>query len=315
MDTILTSTPRVAAAYIRRGCLAAFPTETVYGLGADALDEKAVRGIFEAKGRPSDNPLIVHVARADQVLQVATEVSSLAQRLLDAFTPGPLTLIVPKASTIPSVVTAGLETVGIRIPSHEVAQSFLDACETPVAAPSANRSGRPSPTSWAAVQEDLGGRIPCILRGGRTREGVESTVLDCTEEPPVLLRPGAVSVEALERVAGSVATASSETEKSARSPGTRHRHYAPRARVQLVKGPAEAMPGTEAAYIGLEEPDQCEQFRRCRVIDGVETYARELFHFFRECDRDECTVIYAQTVPSDGVGRALNDRLQRAAAR
>lgn len=315
MDTLVTSTPRIAAAYIRYGSLAAFPTETVYGLGADAMRETAVQGIFEAKGRPADNPLIVHVARPDQVVEVAAEVSPVAQRLMKAFTPGPLTLIVPKASAIPSVVTAGLETVGIRLPRHEVAQSFLKACDTPVAAPSANRSGRPSPTSWTAVREDLGGRIPCILCGGRTREGVESTVLDCTEDPPVLLRPGAVSVEALEAVVGSVVTASSDAEDPARSPGTQHRHYAPRAHVHLIEAPEEAIPDPDAAYIGLEEPEAGDQFRRRRVADNVEAYARDLFRFFRECDREGCTVIYAQTVSSEGVGLALNDRLQRAAAR
>jgi L-threonylcarbamoyladenylate synthase len=314
VTTTLTTDPEEAAAFLRRGQLAAFPTETVYGLGADALQAGAVESIFEAKGRPADNPLIVHLAERHQLSTVAGSVPDLVGLLLDRFVPGPLTLILPKHPSVPSLVTAGLDTVGIRWPRHDVAQSFLRACETPVAAPSANRSGRPSPTTWQAVQEDLGGRIACILQGGRTEAGVESTVLDCTATPPTVLRPGAVSVEALREVIGSVDVGDEQNEDAPRSPGTRHRHYAPAARVRLVDGPAEAEPGPDAAYIGLDPPAH-DGFRRVRVPADVEAYAHDLFDFFRQCDAAGCAVIYAQTVAPEGLGRALTDRLRRAAAR
>lgn len=319
MATITTTSPEEAAAFIRNGQLVAFPTETVYGLGADALWAEAVQKIFEAKGRPADNPLIVHVADRGQVLDVAADVPSFAEALLDHFSPGPLTLILPKHPDVPSVVTAGLDTVGVRLPSHPVARAFLDACGTPIAAPSANRSGRPSPTTWSAVEEDLGGRIACILKGGQTDAGVESTVLDCTASPPVVLRPGAVSVEALRAVVGAVRVSDEEDGDAAdaapRSPGTRHRHYAPTARVQLIDAPDDLAAHSDAGYIGLDDPSDTDAFARLHVAADVETYAHDLFAFFRDCDHAGCSVIYAQTVPEEGLGRALNDRLRRAAAR
>ncbi|MEF8795786.1 MAG: L-threonylcarbamoyladenylate synthase [Salinivenus sp.] len=315
MDTHLTTSPDEAAQYVREGHLAAFPTETVYGLGADAFQPSAVQSIFTAKGRPADNPLIVHLVARAQLRQVASAVPPVAETLLNRFAPGPLTLILPRAEAVPGIVTAGLDTVGVRFPVHDRARAFLRACDTPVAAPSANRSGRPSPTHWTAVQEDLGGRIACILKGGRTEAGVESTVLDCTASPPTVLRPGAISVEQLRHAVGAVDVADGSETDAARSPGTKHRHYAPAASVRLVQSPAAAEPGSDAAYIGLEAPTQPEAFRRCRVADDVEAYARDLFHFFRACDRADCSRIYAQVVAGEGLGRALNDRLQRAAAR
>lgn len=315
VDTRLTTSPTEAAAFVRRGQLVAFPTETVYGLGADALQPEAVEAIFEAKGRPPDNPLIVHLVAREQLGQVVAEVPPVAETLLKRFVPGPLTLILPKAPGLPSVVTAGLDTVGVRFPNHDLARAFLRACDTPVAAPSANRSGRPSPTSWEAVQEDLGGRIACILQGGRTDAGVESTVLDCTTTPPTVLRPGAVAVEQLREALGAVAVSPKDDAEAPKSPGTKHRHYAPAARVTLVQDPSTLEAEPSAAYIGLEAPPAPDAFRRCRVVPDPETYARDLFHFFRECDHAGCSVIYAQLVPPEGLGRALNDRLERAAAR
>jgi L-threonylcarbamoyladenylate synthase len=293
----------------------AFPTETVYGLGGDIFQPAAVRAIFEAKGRPPDNPLIVHVAERAQIPQVAATVPETAERLLDRFAPGPLTLILPRHPGVPSVVTAGLDTVGVRVPRHETAHSFLRTCDAPVAAPSANRSGRPSPTTWRAVQEDLDGRINCILKGAPTEAGVESTVLDCTTTPPVLLRPGAVPVEALQEVVGTVLVDTEDDDVTPRSPGTKHRHYAPAAQVRVVATPSEADPARDAAYIGLEGPADASAFGRVFVAPGVEAYAHEVFAFFRAADHDDCTVIYAQRVPAAGLGRALNDRLERAAAR
>ena len=316
MDTHLTTSPTEAAQFVRRGLLAAFPTETVYGLGADALNPDAVEAIFAAKGRPADNPLIVHLVDREQLSQVAGSVPAVADQLLAHFAPGPLTLILPRAASLPSVVTAGLNTVGVRFPRHETARAFLRACETPVAAPSANRSGRPSPTDWTAVEEDLGGRIACILKGRRTDAGVESTVLDCTVDPPALLRPGALPLERLETVVGTIALGDERGDaEQPRSPGTKHRHYAPAARVRLVDHPSDAEPGATRAYIGRERPEAPSAFGECLVVPDAETYARELFHFFRTCDRAGCTVIYAQELPREGLGRALNDRLRRAAAR
>ncbi|PSQ97214.1 MAG: threonylcarbamoyl-AMP synthase [Bacteroidetes bacterium SW_9_63_38] len=315
VDTVLTRSSDEAAAHVRAGRLAAFPTETVYGLGADAFQPEAVEGIFAAKGRPANNPLIVHLADRAQIDRVAAACPASADRLLARFAPGPITCIVPRHPGLPSVVTAELDTVGVRIPGHETAQAFLRACETPVAAPSANRSGRPSPTTWRAVQEDLDGRIACILQGNPTEAGVESTVVDCTADPPAVLRPGAVPVEALEDALGTVAVPDDEAEEDApKSPGTKHRHYAPAARVHVIEDPTEADPAPAAAFIGFDPPPKGE-FAAVRRPADVEAYAHAVFAFFRECDRAGCTDIYAQRVPPAGLGRALNDRLTRAAAR
>jgi L-threonylcarbamoyladenylate synthase len=315
VDTTLTADPTVAARVIREGRLAAFPTETVYGLGADASEAAAVERIFEAKERPADNPLIVHVHDRSQIEEVAESVPSVAQTLLDAFAPGPITLILPKGDALPSVVTAGLDTVGVRVPRLGRTRTFLAACDTPVAAPSANRSGRPSPTSWEAVQADLDGRIACILQGGRTEAGVESTVVDCTTSPPAVLRPGAISIEALRGVVWAVAEADGDAGVEPKSPGTKHRNYAPAAPFQLVDRPPSEVEQEDVGYIGLEAPEAPDHFRLVCVAADVEEYAHEVFHFFRRCDERGCSVILAQTVPPRGMGRALNDRLRRAAAR
>jgi len=312
VDTRLTDSPEDAAAYIRRGQIVAFPTETVYGLGADAFDADAVQQIFAAKGRPADNPLIVHIADRAQVNRLAASVPDAARMLMDRFFPGPLTLILPRHPDVPRVVTAGLDTIGVRMPDHPVAQRFLAACGTPVAAPSANRSGRPSPTTWTAVRDDLGGRIPCILQGSRTRAGLESTVVDCTTRAPVVLRPGAISLAALHAVLPGVQGPVADGTGPARSPGTQHRHYAPSARVCLVDDPADAAPDPTHAYIGLEAPPLRHTFGRMRVCLSVEAYAHDLFHFFRESEAAGCTTIYCQTVPDTGLGQALMDRLRRA---
>ena len=313
VNTRLTDNPDDAAAYIRRGQIVAFPTETVYGLGADAFDADAVQQIFAAKGRPSDNPLIVHIAERAQVDRLAASVPDAARMLMDRFFPGPLTLILPRHPDVPSVVTAGLDTVGVRMPDHPIAQRFLAACDTPVAAPSANRSGRPSPTTWQAVQDDLGGRIPCILQGGRTRAGLESTVVDATTAPPVVLRPGAVSLDALRAVVPGVQGPAADDDGPTHSPGTKHRHYAPSARVRLVDTPADAEPDAAHAYIGLDTPADVDAFGKIQVCDSIETYAHDLFHFFRTSEAAGCTTIYCQTVPDAGLGQALMDRLRRAA--
>ncbi len=313
MHTLLTNAPQVAAAFIRRGEVVAFPTETVFGVGADAFSEVAVRKIFAAKGRPADNPLIVHLADLDQLDRVAARVPEVAQRLIDAFFPGPLTLILPRHADVPRVVTGGLDTVGVRMPRHEVAEAFMRACGRPVAAPSANQSGRPSPTTWQAAYEDLEGRVACILQDDRTEAGLESTVVDCTGAAPLVLRPGAVSLERLQTVLPATRLADADAPDTARSPGTRYRHYAPRARVLLIDDPAEATPGQGSAYLGLHPPPELHAFRVHTLCQDVETYARELFHFFRRCDAAGIKAIYCEKVPPEGLGLALMDRLRRAA--
>ena len=293
---------------LRGGGTAAFPTETVYGLGAVATDARAVAAVFGAKGRPADNPLIVHLADASDAAAVAV-VTPLGAALFAAFAPGPLTLVLPCRGVLPDAVTAGLGTVAVRVPAHETARSLIRAVGAPLVAPSANRSGRPSPTTWEAVRDDLAGRIGAVLMGDPTRVGIESTVVDATGDAPVVLRPGAVTLADLQRVAPGAREATAGDD-AARSPGTRHRHYAPRAPVNLLLG--SPPPPRGAAYIGLERPLPGYLLAcQCRT---VEEYAHALYDFFRQADAVGATRIDAQPVREEGLGRALMDRLRRAAA-
>lgn len=315
--TRCTRSVRVAAAQLRAGGVVAFPTETVYGLGAHAFDARAVRAIFRAKGRPADNPLIVHVADALMVERVARRVPVMARRLMDRFWPGPLTVIVPRHASVPDEVTAGLDTVGVRWPAHPVAQAFLQACAVPVAAPSANRSGRPSPTTWTAVVEEMSGRIPCILRGGPAEVGLESTVVDCTGRRPVVLRQGAITLEQVRSVVASavVADHAAPGDAPVRSPGLKYRHYAPNAVVVLVRSAAEIPAGmTACGFIGTSARGLTAKLDRTALVPGVPAYAHRLFQFFRVCERAGVRTIYCQTVSERGLGRALMDRLRRAAS-
>ena len=310
MKTHYTSDAARAARFLRQGGVVAFPTETVYGLGAAALDARAVAAIFRAKGRPGDNPLIVHVAARADVSRVADTVPPVARRLMDAFWPGPLTLVLPRHPDLPERVTAGLATVGVRLPKHPLARAFLRAAGTPVAAPSANRSGRPSPTTWQAVQQDLDGRISCVLQGARSRVGLESTVVDCTGTAPVVLRAGSISLEQLRAIAPRTRLANARDRARGRSPGLKHRHYAPKARVVLAAQPPRR--GTpRAGWIGLGPAPGV--FARVRACRSVTHYARELFHFFRECEAGGIQTIYCAPIPEQGIGAALMDRLRRAA--
>jgi L-threonylcarbamoyladenylate synthase len=311
MHTILTTSPAVAAAFIRKGGIVSFPTETVYGLGADVFDAEAIAKIFTAKRRPSDNPLIAHVGSLEQITVLTREVTPAAQKLIEAFFPGPLTLVLPKTSKVPLIATAGLETIGVRMPAHPLAQEFLKACGTPVVAPSANISGKPSPTSWQSVFEDLDGRIDCILQGETTAIGLESTVVDCTSPSPLVLRSGAVTLEELQQAVPETRLYAPQESDAARSPGLRHRHYSPGALVKIVSGPVFE-PEENAAFIGLAEPEGT--FRLTRTCGSVGEYAREVFEFFRECDRAGIAAIYCQQVPETGLGLALMDRLKRAAS-
>jgi L-threonylcarbamoyladenylate synthase len=313
MKTKITQSPSIAARYILHGETVAFPTETVYGLGANVFNEDAIRQIFSAKGRPADNPLIVHIADTHQLEQVASEIPAIASKLIERFFPGPLTVILPKVRRVPSIATAGLKTVGVRMPKHPIALQFLRACGVPVAAPSANLSGRPSPTTWQAVRADLEGRIGCILRGDQTKVGLESTVVDCTGSQPVVLRAGAVTLEELRDAIPETELADRDEFLIARSPGTRHRHYSPRAKVVVCIYPRYTVAVGDAAYIGLDAPPQADSFHKTLICKDVEEYARSLFQFFRQCDQEGIETIYCQAVREEGLGLALMDRIHRAA--
>ncbi len=311
MKTVYTSDPIEAARFIQRGGIVAFPTETVYGLGANVFDEKAVAKIFEAKQRPSDNPLIAHVSSVEQIIQLAAGVTAAAENLITRFFPGPLTVVLRKRLEVPDVATAGLDTIGIRMPRFEVAHEFLIACATPVVAPSANLSGRPSPTTWQAVAEDLDGRIDCILQGDATEIGLESTVVDCTSEVPLVLRSGSISLEQLREVIPATVVYETPDTEVPRSPGLRHKHYSPRARIILVADVRELGETQAAGFIGLSRP--AAKFEREYICSTVEDYAHSIFEFFRECDRAGVQAIYCERVEEQGIGVALMDRLRRAA--
>jgi L-threonylcarbamoyladenylate synthase len=313
LSTVLTTSPHLAAQFIQQGEVVAFPTETVYGLGANAFNERAIRKIFEAKGRPTDNPLIAHIAEAEQFSLLAERLPESAARLSAAFFPGPLTVVVPKHPTVPLLATAGLQTIGVRMPRHELAREFIRACGVPLVAPSANLSGRPSPTTWQAVQTDLAGKIACILQGEQTEVGLESTVVDCTGAAPVVLRAGALTLEQLQAVVPTSRLAAPAEQNAPKSPGLKYRHYSPQARVTLVRGPSAAHASGATAFIGLQAPQEQAAFGHVKVCANVAEYAHELFSFFRECDAAGVHEIFCEVVEERSLGLALMDRLKRAA--
>lgn len=314
---------RRAAALLRAGELVAFPTETVYGLGADALNGAAAARIFAAKGRPADNPLIAHIAGESGLAGlIAGEPCACARALMRAFWPGPMTLIFPKSPHVPREVTAGLDTVAVRMPSHPVARALISAAQTPIAAPSANRSGRPSPTTAAHVLEDMEGRIPLILDGGPCEVGLESTVVDVTGARPRILRPGGVTLEMLEGVVGDVDVDEGvlhqlQAGSQARSPGMKYKHYAPKGEVTIVTGPRAAQEiarlydaaDGRAAILAFSQADY-----GARRVYRLKNAPGELFAALRQLDEDGMETIYAEDVPTAGVGLAVMNRLMRAAA-
>ncbi len=319
---------RMAADLFRQGELVAFPTETVYGLGANAMNEAAVRRIFDAKNRPADNPLIVHVACAEQLDELC-EVNGNAKKLMAAYWPGPLTLLLPRKAAVPDVVTAGLASVGVRMPSHPVAHEMLKICGLPIAAPSANRSTRPSPTTAQHVMEDMNGRIPLILDGGACDVGVESTVLDLTHETPVVLRPGAVTPAMIAQVCGSVSVADSvmrplKEGEAAPSPGMRHKHYAPRGKMTILRGDEQRVIETvKKAYDASENACILAMTRHVaaygdrRVMDmgaNDAEIAHNIFALLRQADALHIDRLFAEGVDSTDVGLAVMNRMARAAA-
>lgn len=303
-----------AALIIREGGLVAFPTETVYGLGANALDEKAVRLIYEAKGRPSDNPLIVHVSSVEMAGKIAL-LNQTAKILMEKFWPGPLSLVLKASPDVPRKTLGGLATVAVRMPDNATALALIEAAGVPVAAPSANVSGRPSPTDARAVKEDLGGKVKMVLDGGAARVGLESTVLDISGERAIILRPGGVSREEIEKAFGAaVLMAQSEAEKK-RSPGARYRHYAPRIPLLLEREEEEfwreiALSGKLWAWLGVKQPPLPP--REKIIFENIDEYARELFRALRILESSGAEMIIAEVPEDKGIGAALKDRLLRA---
>lgn len=325
---------QTAAQIIRDGGLVAFPTETVYGLGADALNGEAVLRLFEAKKRPLDNPPIVHVASAREVYSLVTDVSDRAILLMEKFWPGPLTLLFKRSDLVPSVSVAGLDTIAIRMPQHPVALALIKASRRPIAAPSANLAGKPSPTTAQHVYDDLNGRIDVILDGGATKIGVESTVVDLTLDPPMLLRPGGSPYESLKAAVGNlelhpfVAAEKELALEQIRSPGMRHKHYAPRAEVIVVEGNVPRVTAKIREFnelyrrrgekVGILATDETKNEYSADVVCSMgsrfnlSSVAQNLFRLLREIDGEGVDVILAESVPLEGLGLAVMNRLRKA---
>ncbi len=303
-----------AAAIIRAGGVVAFPTETVYGLGANALDAEAVRGIFAAKGRPSTNPVIVHVNAEAEARALVREWPEVASRCAAIWWPGPLTLVLPKAAHVPDVVTAGMDGVAIRLPAHPVARALIAAAARPIAAPSANRSNELSPTTAQHVAKGMGDQVGLILDGGPSHVGLESTVLDLTGPVPIVLRPGGVSVHALRAALGRVDVRDARVaEGEARlSPGMMARHYAPRATVVRFSGVLPAAPDGPWAALLLSATAPDATLARVMPADP-ESYARELYAALHAVDDAGCTTVFVENPPEGDAWAAVRDRLMRAA--
>lgn len=324
---------RRAGGIIRNGGLVAFPTETVYGLGGDALNRESSRKIYAAKGRPSDNPLIVHICRLEDMEKIAREVPDEAFRIAEAFWPGPLTMILHKAGLVPSETTGGLDTVAVRFPSDKTAGKLIEYAGGYVAAPSANRSGRPSPTLAKYVVQDMDGRIDMIIDGGRVGIGLESTIIDLTVSPPQILRPGYVTEEMLNRVLGKIDTdvtiLEADSGQAPRAPGMKYRHYAPQGELTIVEGSFDAV----IQYINGQTATAREQGEKTGIIctdesgplysaDVVrcvgsrrdeESVARNLFSVLREFDDESVTKIFTESFEAAGLGQAIMNRLLKAA--
>ena len=307
--------PIDAAKVLADGGTVAIPTETVYGLAARFDRPEAVGNIFKAKGRPSDNPLIVHLASLAWLPRITPAAPENAIQLLTHFAPGPLTVTVPRGPVVSDQITAGLASVAVRIPAHPLARAVLDALDVPLVAPSANRSGRPSPTTWQAVRDELDGRIDAILMGPPTTVGIESTVVDCCSQPPRLLRPGGISYEQLLDLIPDlqIYVADPSNLQNAASPGLRHRHYSPRCKIILVDQVETIEPQLATALLSLEAHPRAQDFAWTEIFPTTEAYAAGLFSAFRRADQDNLNALYCEQVPTSGIGRGIMDRLRRAA--
>ena len=321
-----------AAEIIRRGGLVGIPTETVYGLGANGLDPKAVSRIFEAKGRPQDNPLILHITDVSWLERYCKEIPLTAYELAEAYWPGPMTMILPRKDMVPDAVTAGLDTVGMRCPSHILCHELIRLADVPIAAPSGNTSGRPSPTTADHMREDMDGKIDAIVDGGPCSVGVESTIIDLTCTPPRLLRPGGISLEQLRAVLGQVDVDPAVTRllgagEKPKAPGMKYRHYAPKAPVTVVSGDPKTAAEYIAAHAAPEDGVICfDEFMPLftsrtgtkPVMDlgpagDKEEQARHIFDALRSFDHTQVAAIWAQCPDTEGIGLAITNRLNKAA--
>lgn len=322
-----------AGEIIRNGGLVAFPTETVYGLGGDGLNPDSSRKIYAAKGRPSDNPLIIHIYRMEDLQVLVKEIPDNAKKLAEAFWPGPLTMILPKADIVPKETTGGLDTVAVRMPSHKVALAFIEAAGGFVAAPSANLSGKPSPTLAKYVVEDMDGRIDMIIDGGDIAIGLESTIVDLTGEVPMILRPGYITLDMLQDVLGEVkcdpTLLDGDCKERPKAPGMRYRHYAPKGDMLIVDGETDAVAreinrwvadsrkqGFKTGVIATGENADKYEADVVKVVGGrnEETaIAASLYRILREFDDEEVDAIYSESFATDGIGQAIMNRLLKAA--
>ena len=322
-----------AGDFLKEGGLVAFPTETVYGLGADALNKTASTKIYAAKGRPSDNPLIVHITNMGALDKIADIIPEVAYKVADAYWPGPLTMIFQKTEEVPYETTGGLDTVAVRMPSDEIARALIDAGGGYIAAPSANTSGRPSPTRAEHVKEDLSGRIEMILDGGEVEIGLESTIVDFTSDKPVILRPGYISQEMIARVIGEVEMDKglliTDSAVKPKAPGMKYRHYAPKAGLTIVQGSPEAvreyinnqckMQGEKGLRAGVISTDENQEFYHAAVVKNIgrredeEGIARHLFGILRAFDEEDVDCIYSEAFDTPQMGQAIMNRLLKAA--
>lgn len=335
-NNINTEALKEAGDIIRSGGLVAFPTETVYGLGGDALNEESSGKIYRAKGRPSDNPLIVHICQMEDLYPIVKEVPEPALKLAENFWPGPLTMIFPKSERVPYATTGGLDTVAVRMPAHKTALAFIEAAGGYIAAPSANTSGKPSPTLAKYVAEDMDGRIDMIIDGGAIGIGLESTIVDLTGEYPMILRPGYVTKEMLERVLGEVRVDSTildgNSKQPPKAPGMKYRHYAPKGELTILSGAQERVvdeinrragqmqaKGEKVGIIGTDDTVNCykaDSVKSAGSRTEEETIARALYRILREFDDEGITVIYSESFESaedGGIGLAIMNRLLKAA--
>lgn len=318
------------AKLLSEGKTVIFPTETVYGLGANALDEDAVKKIYEAKGRPSDNPLIVHIHEKEQVHELAKDVNDNAKIVMDRFWPGPITIILNKKDIVPKTTSGGLDTVAIRMPSHKIAKEIIKQSGVPIAAPSANISGRPSPTKAQHVKDEMEGRVSGIVLGGDSNFGLESTVLDLTSETPMILRPGSITKEDLESVLGKVeldpSLAKKEDNKKAKAPGMKYTHYSPDADVFIVSGNKEDVfnkvnelilinneNGLKTGVMCLEKNKHKYNGEVISLGSTLEEVASNLFNVLREMDKLKVDIIYSEEFEIAGIGQAIMNRLLKSA--
>lgn len=317
-----------ASSLLHSGELVAFPTETVYGLGGNALDPAAAKKIYAAKGRPSDNPLIVHISHIDMMDELVEELTPLCRRLSFEFWPGPLTMILPKSEKVPYETTGGLDTVAVRMPAHGVALDLIDEANLPIAAPSANLSGKPSPTRGEHVYHDLNGRIPMVLDGGAVEIGLESTIIDLSRPEPVILRPGRITYEDIKpfapRLRGNYGITAADIDKP-KAPGMKYKHYAPDGDVFYLPEGKEAImafvasEGRKALLLSAERWRELQNDVQPDFLfvlgsrNRPEEIAHNLFHAFRECDREAVDTVFIEAFPQIGIGEALMNRIEKAA--